>query len=96
MDYEPLRIATTANGAPIVFARDERERHIYIAGKTGSGKSTLMSNLAMGDILSGEGVAFIDPHGDAESLERVPALLLAAQPHLDQISVALGASELLA
>jgi hypothetical protein len=74
MEQESLSIATTANGTPIIFDRDERERHIYIAGKTGSGKSTLMCNLAMGDILAGEGIAFIDPHGDAalDLLDAIP------------------------
>lgn len=74
MEHEPLPIAKTANGTPIVFERDERERHIYIAGKTGSGKSTLMRNLAVGDIRAGEGIAFIDPHGDAalDLLDAIP------------------------
>src|SRR5437764_14611242 len=74
MEPESIPIATTANGSPVVFTREERERHIYIAGKTGSGKSTLMCNLAMSDILAGEGVAFIDPHGDAalDLLDAIP------------------------
>jgi energy-coupling factor transporter ATP-binding protein EcfA2 len=37
---------------------------LYVVGKSGSGKSTLLFNLAMLDILAGEGVAVIDPHGD--------------------------------
>src|SRR6266851_141806 len=74
MEHESFPIAKTANGSPIVLSRDERERHVYIAGKTGSGKSTLMCNLAMGDILAGEGVAFIDPHGDSalDLLDAIP------------------------
>ena len=50
--------------------RDEdRERHTYIIGKTGMGKSTLLENLAIQDIQNGEGLCFIDPHGGtAETL----------------------------
>lgn len=43
----------------------DRRRHMYIVGQTGTGKSVLMKNLAVQDMLSGEGFAFIDPHGDA-------------------------------
>jgi hypothetical protein len=53
-----------ATGEGLSFSREERERHIYIVGKSGSGKSTTLYNLAMGDILAGEGVAIVDPHGD--------------------------------
>lgn len=50
--------------------RDEdRARHMYIIGKTGMGKSTLLENLAIQDIQNGEGICFIDPHGGtAETL----------------------------
>ncbi len=48
----------------MAFSRQERERHLYIVGKSGSGKSTVLFNLAMADIEAGEGVAVIDPHGD--------------------------------
>jgi len=44
--------------------RPDRERHIYIIGKTGTGKSTLIANMAIEDIRKGEGVAVVDPHGD--------------------------------
>jgi len=57
-------IAKTATGGGVAFSREERERHIYIVGKSGSGKSTVLFNLAMSDIAAGEGVAVIDPHGD--------------------------------
>ncbi len=43
---------------------EDRMRHIYIVGQTGTGKSTLMENLALQDMLEGRGFAFIDPHGD--------------------------------
>ena len=39
MDHEPISIATTASGGAITFSREERERHLYIVGKSGSGKS---------------------------------------------------------
>ncbi len=48
---------------------DDRARHMYVIGKTGMGKSTLLENLAIQDIQNGEGVCFIDPHGGtAETL----------------------------
>lgn len=52
----------------------DRSRHMYIIGKTGMGKSTLLENLAIQDIQNGEGVVFIDPHGGTarKLLEYVP------------------------
>jgi energy-coupling factor transporter ATP-binding protein EcfA2 len=41
----------------------DRSRHVYVIGKTGMGKSTLLENMAIQDIQSGNGMAFIDPHG---------------------------------
>lgn len=41
----------------------DRSRHMYIIGKTGMGKSTLLENMAVQDIRNGEGLAFMDPHG---------------------------------
>jgi len=47
----------------------DRGKHMYVIGKTGMGKSTLLENLAIQDIQNGEGLAFIDPHGStAEKL----------------------------
>ncbi len=43
---------------------DDRRRHMYIIGKTGTGKSTLVANLAINDIRNGKGLCIIDPHGD--------------------------------
>jgi hypothetical protein len=74
METDTIPIATTASGAGVVFSREERERHVYIVGKSGSGKSTFLFNLAMGDISRGEGVAVIDPHGDLalDILDAIP------------------------
>src|SRR5207302_1943607 len=49
----PPIIATTAIGSGIGFSREERERHPYIVGKSGSSKSTVLFNLAMHDIIAG-------------------------------------------
>ena len=43
----------------------DRLRHMYLLGKTGMGKSTFVENLIMADIYEGQGIAFIDPHGDS-------------------------------
>ncbi len=51
---------------------DDRRRHMYILGQTGTGKSEFMMSLAAQDIMEGRGLAFIDPHGDAvEELLRI-------------------------
>ena len=48
---------------------EDRSKHIYVIGKTGMGKSTMLENMAIQDIQNGHGVAFIDPHGStAEKL----------------------------
>jgi hypothetical protein len=74
MEAEPFSIATTSHGGGVVFTREERERHVWIVGKSGSGKSTFLFNLAMDDICAGEGVAVIDPHGDlaTDILDAIP------------------------
>jgi hypothetical protein len=74
METEPFSIATTSHGGGVVFTREERERHVWIVGKSGSGKSTFLFNLAMGDIFADEGVAVIDPHGDlaTDILDAIP------------------------
>ncbi len=49
----------------IYFAsRQDRRRHLYVVGQTGTGKSTFMEEMAIQDIKNGEGVAIVDPHGD--------------------------------
>jgi len=44
--------------------KPDRRRHIYMIGKTGTGKTTLIANMAINDMRNGEGLAVIDPHGD--------------------------------
>ncbi len=48
----------------IGLTEEERQTHMYILGRTGSGKTTLMFSMAKHDIEEGRGMAFIDPHGD--------------------------------
>ncbi len=43
---------------------EDRRRHFYIIGKSGMGKTTLLENMTVQDIVNGEGLAIIDPHGD--------------------------------
>lgn len=54
--------------------KKDRSRHMYAIGKTGMGKSTLLENLAVQDIVNGDGLCFIDPHGKSADLllEYVP------------------------
>src|SRR3989338_1164576 len=43
---------------------DDRRRHMYVVGKTGMGKTTLLENMVLNDIYAGHGVGLVDPHGD--------------------------------
>ncbi|HVM90869.1 MAG TPA: type IV secretion system DNA-binding domain-containing protein [Verrucomicrobiae bacterium] len=54
---------------------DDRRRHMYVIGKTGMGKTTLLETLIVSDINNGHGCCFVDPHGDiAEKLlDYIPA-----------------------
>jgi Type IV secretion-system coupling protein DNA-binding domain len=58
----------------ITLSADQRMRHTYIIGASGTGKSTLLLNLIVQDIKNGEGVAVLDPHGDLidQILEHIP------------------------
>ena len=49
---------------PFGLSVEDRARHLYCVGQTGTGKSTLLRRLAAQDIAAGGGVALIDPHGD--------------------------------
>ncbi|OHA20163.1 MAG: hypothetical protein A2849_01495 [Candidatus Taylorbacteria bacterium RIFCSPHIGHO2_01_FULL_51_15] len=57
--------ATHTRGKRDMFGirANDRGKHMYIIGKTGMGKSTMLENMAIQDIQNGEGIAFIDPHG---------------------------------
>lgn len=49
---------------PFGIKKDDRRRHMYVVGKTGMGKSTLLENMIVQDIRAGRGLAVVDPHGD--------------------------------
>ncbi|MDP4007431.1 MAG: type IV secretion system DNA-binding domain-containing protein [bacterium] len=53
---------------------DDRRRHFYVVGKTGMGKTEMLKNMAVQDIAGGNGMGFVDPHGEAaeELLQFVP------------------------
>lgn len=75
MNFDPEQITffaqTDARGQSVPFGikAKDRTRHVYVIGKTGMGKSTLLENMAIQDIKNGNGLAFIDPHGQtAETL----------------------------
>ena len=48
--------------------KEDRRRHIYIIGKTGTGKTTLIANMAINDMRNREGLAVVDPHGDLSEI----------------------------
>jgi energy-coupling factor transporter ATP-binding protein EcfA2 len=61
---------TDARNSRVRFGikQKDRSRHIYVIGKTGMGKSTLLENMAAQDIQQGNGMCFIDPHGKTAEL----------------------------
>jgi type IV secretory pathway TraG/TraD family ATPase VirD4 len=62
------------NTQDIGITLEQRRRHMYIIGKTGTGKTTLLKNAIYQDMLSGKGLAVLDPHGDMfrELLQIIP------------------------
>lgn len=58
---------------PIRLTLSDRQRHVYVVGQTGTGKSTFLENLALQDMLNGDGFAFVDPHGD--TVEKLLAMV---------------------
>jgi hypothetical protein len=78
--FDPNRITyfgeTDFRGARTKFGIKaiDRTRHMYVIGKTGMGKSTILENMAIQDVQSGDGIVFMDPHGGSADkiLEFVP------------------------
>ena len=56
--------------------RKDRRQHVYVLGKSGTGKSVLMTNMVMQNIINGDGVCVVDPHG-----ELVESIVASIPPH---------------
>ncbi|MDE0243581.1 MAG: type IV secretion system DNA-binding domain-containing protein [Candidatus Kaiserbacteria bacterium] len=105
MTYDPDRKVfigeTEKRGEVIRFGirEEDRSRHIYVIGQTGTGKSTFLEMLAMQDMENGEGLIFMDPHGQSvdslleyvtpNSLDRV----IYFAPHLQDRPIGLNIME---
>jgi len=59
---------------PVYLSEDDRRRHMYVIGRTGTGKTEFLKSLMLQDVLAGKGLCFIDPHGDAaeEMIQLIP------------------------
>jgi len=68
---------TNFRGSDRVFGIKKRDRrqHLYVVGKTGTGKSELLKNMMLQDIHNGEGVGVVDPHGELveDVLRKIPS-----------------------
>ena len=105
MEHDPERVVHIGElerrGETVRFGIKEkdRSRHMYVIGQTGTGKSTLLEALAVQDIQNGEGLIFMDPHGQSvENLlnfippERLEDSIYLA-PHLQDSPVGLNIME---
>lgn len=64
-EITPIGVTNFRNDKkPFGIKDTDRLNHIYVIGKTGTGKSTLLLNMAVSDIQRGNGICLIDPHGD--------------------------------
>jgi hypothetical protein len=79
MDQTPIAIGTRTYWVSdeeklVLLAPEDRAQHLYVIGKTGLGKSTLLRNLILQDLYAGRGVGLLDPHGDLarEVLDAIP------------------------
>lgn len=81
-DYRNIHI-------PFGIKAEDRRRHMYVLGKTGTGKSTLLKTMIIADILEGKGVAVVDPHGDLVEgiLDNIPPNRIKDVVYLDPSDV---------
>lgn len=64
MDESDYILGMTQRGTPLALSRAEARTHVYVTGKSGTGKSSLLFTMAQTDMAAGRGLLFIDPHGD--------------------------------
>jgi hypothetical protein len=64
----------TATGSLVTLTNPDRKQGTYVVGLTGTGKTTLLLNIALADIANGDGLCVLDPHGDwtSDIIQRVP------------------------
>ena len=67
-DHTFIELGTFPAGNAALLSHEDRRRHLYLIGKTGTGKSTLLLNLMLADLHQARGFAVLDPHGDLASL----------------------------
>lgn len=66
MSHEGVYLGTNSfrgKETPIYLSKEDRVRHCYVIGQTGTGKTTILKNMVIQDIVQGNGVCFMDPHG---------------------------------
>ncbi|MFZ2682001.1 MAG: type IV secretion system DNA-binding domain-containing protein [Patescibacteria group bacterium] len=69
---------------------DDRRRHVYVVGKTGMGKTTLLENMILSDIYAGHGCCYVDPHGDTvqKIIDYIPSWRINDVVYFDPADVA--------
>jgi hypothetical protein len=90
-DFDVMLGANRYHGATnfLGLTKADREKHVYLLGGTGNGKTTMLEFAMVQDILNGKGVAFIDPHGDAAQklLKYIPESRLKDVIYLNPIDI---------
>ncbi len=81
-EFEPIdrdvvyfgRVNFRGNNRLFGIRRQDRRQHVYVVGKTGTGKTTLLHNMMVQDVANGEGMCVVDPHGELVEalLEKIP------------------------
>lgn len=61
-------LGTLSTGESVPLLQEDRRRHVYIVGQTGTGKTSLLTHLMEADLDAGAGFCFLDPHGDASQV----------------------------
>jgi type IV secretory pathway TraG/TraD family ATPase VirD4 len=67
-DNSHLELGTFPDGRSALLSHADRRRHLYLIGKTGTGKSTLLLTMMLADLARGHGFALLDPHGDLATM----------------------------